>query len=212
MIGAMVLHCVGINLARCKSFSSSSRDHSVFLILGSSHSNQRALHCLADLRWSNEAIRDHWFFPYFITAALRISSYTRIKAIENKRKPRLEAHFEVFFRLNFQDLSLIITSVFRHTPPLIMILGILGGFSRQLAVEKSGKSPRKRRNLSWITSKKPSVTSPQPSFHSTLLLSANYWAERRATDRRYATALFRDVTFSRTCFTHIRERTPSGIN
>lgn len=33
-----------------------------------------ALHCLADLRCSREAIRDHWFFPYFITAALRISS------------------------------------------------------------------------------------------------------------------------------------------
>lgn len=33
-----------------------------------------ALHCLADLRCSREAIRDHWFLPYFITAALRISS------------------------------------------------------------------------------------------------------------------------------------------
>lgn len=33
-----------------------------------------ALHCLADLRCSREAMRDHWFFPYFITAALRISS------------------------------------------------------------------------------------------------------------------------------------------
>lgn len=33
-----------------------------------------ALHCLADLRCSRDAIRDHWFFPYFITAALRISS------------------------------------------------------------------------------------------------------------------------------------------
>jgi hypothetical protein len=34
-----------------------------FLIEGSSHSYQRALHCLADLRCSSEAIRDHWFFP-----------------------------------------------------------------------------------------------------------------------------------------------------
>ena len=41
---------------------------------GSSHSYQRALHCLADLRESREAMRDHWFLPYFITAALRISS------------------------------------------------------------------------------------------------------------------------------------------
>jgi hypothetical protein len=29
---------------------------------------------LADLRVSNDAMRDHWFLPYFITAALRISS------------------------------------------------------------------------------------------------------------------------------------------
>lgn len=34
-----------------------------------------ALHCFADLRCNKEAIRDHWFFPYFITAALRISSW-----------------------------------------------------------------------------------------------------------------------------------------
>lgn len=33
-----------------------------------------ALHCLADFLCSNEAIRDHWFLPYFITAAFRISS------------------------------------------------------------------------------------------------------------------------------------------
>ena len=34
-----------------------------------------ALHCLADLRCSKDAILDHWFLPYFITAALRISSF-----------------------------------------------------------------------------------------------------------------------------------------
>ena len=33
-----------------------------------------ALHCLADLRCRSEAILDHWFLPYFMTAALRISS------------------------------------------------------------------------------------------------------------------------------------------
>ena len=90
MMGAMVLHWVGISLARCNNFSSSSRLHSVFLMLGSSHSNHRDLHCLADFLWRREAIRDHWFFPYFMTAALRISS-----------------------------------SVFLHTPPLIIIRGIL---------------------------------------------------------------------------------------
>jgi len=41
---------------------------------GSSHSYQRALHCLADLRTRREEIRAHWFLPYFITAAFRISS------------------------------------------------------------------------------------------------------------------------------------------
>lgn len=59
IIGAIVRHWVGINLAICSNRSSSSRDHSVFLMLGSSHSYQRALHCLADFRCSNEAIRDH---------------------------------------------------------------------------------------------------------------------------------------------------------
>ena len=38
-MGAIVLHCVGISLAKCNNFSSSSRLHSVFLILGSNHSN-----------------------------------------------------------------------------------------------------------------------------------------------------------------------------
>ena len=34
----------------------------------------RALHCLADLRTMSDAMRAHWFLPYFMTAALRISS------------------------------------------------------------------------------------------------------------------------------------------
>lgn len=37
-MGAMVRHCVGMSLAKCRSFSSSSRVHSVFLMLGSNHS------------------------------------------------------------------------------------------------------------------------------------------------------------------------------
>ena len=41
---------------------------------GSSHSYQRALHCLADLRTRREEIRAHWFLPYFMTAAFKISS------------------------------------------------------------------------------------------------------------------------------------------
>mmetsp|Transcript_14021 Transcript_14021/g.37875 ORF Transcript_14021/g.37875 Transcript_14021/m.37875 type:complete len:206 (+) Transcript_14021:2102-2719(+) len=73
-MGAMVRHCVGMSLAKCNSFSSSSRVHSVFLMLGSSHSNHLALHCFADLRTSRDEMRAHWFRPYFITAALRISS------------------------------------------------------------------------------------------------------------------------------------------
>jgi len=33
------------------------------------------LHCLADFLWRREAIRLHWFLPYFMMAALRISSW-----------------------------------------------------------------------------------------------------------------------------------------
>merc|ERR1719319_1889137 len=90
MMGAMVRHWVGISLVRCSSFSSSSFAHSVFLIEGSSHSNHRALHCLALFLWSKEAILLHWFLPYFITAAFMISS-----------------------------------SVFLHTPPLIITRGMV---------------------------------------------------------------------------------------
>lgn len=48
--------------------------------------HQRALHCFGDFLERREATRAHWFLPYFMTAALRISS-----------------------------------SVFFHTPPLIMM-------------------------------------------------------------------------------------------
>ena len=37
---------------------------------------QRALHCLADFLCNSDAILDHWFNPYFMTAAFNISSYT----------------------------------------------------------------------------------------------------------------------------------------
>lgn len=73
-IGAIVRHCVGINFARCRSFSSSSFDHSIFRMPGSSHSDHRALHCLGVFRASSEETRAHWFRPYFETEALRISS------------------------------------------------------------------------------------------------------------------------------------------
>ena len=51
--------------------------HSIEIIFSiwSQITNHLALHCLADFRWSNEAIRDHWFLPYFITADFKISSY-----------------------------------------------------------------------------------------------------------------------------------------
>lgn len=45
-MGAMVRHCVGMSFARCSSFSSSSRVHSVFLMLGSSHSYLHQAHRL----------------------------------------------------------------------------------------------------------------------------------------------------------------------
>lgn len=66
-MGAMVRHWVGINLARCSSFSSSSRDHSTLRIPGSSHSTQRALHCFGVFLARSEDTRAHWFRPYFET-------------------------------------------------------------------------------------------------------------------------------------------------
>lgn len=54
-----------------------------------------ALHCLADLRCSRDAIRDHWFFPYFITAALRISS-----CVNNQIR---QTHY-IYYGLNFLSL------------------------------------------------------------------------------------------------------------
>ena len=90
--GAMVRHWHGYNFAKCSNFSSSSRVHSVFLIEGSSHSYQRALHCFADFLLSKEATLAHWFLPYFMTAAFKISS-----------------------------------SVFFHTPPLIMKRMVVDG-------------------------------------------------------------------------------------
>merc|ERR1719188_2827216 len=102
----MVLHCVGMSLARCNSFSSSSLLHSVFLMLGSSHSNHLALHCLALFLCNRDAILDHWFFPYFMTAAFMISS-----------------------------------SVFRHTPPLIITRGMVADYnSLSCRSESSNKS------------------------------------------------------------------------
>jgi hypothetical protein len=73
-MGAIVRHCVGINFARCSNFSSSSLDHSILRMPGSSHSDHRALHCLGVFRARSEDTRAHWFRPYFETEALRISS------------------------------------------------------------------------------------------------------------------------------------------
>ena len=70
----MVRHWQGYNLAKCNNFSSSSRVHSVFFIEGSNHSYHLALHCLALFLFNNDATRAHWFLPYFMTAAFRISS------------------------------------------------------------------------------------------------------------------------------------------
>ena len=88
----MVRHWQGYNFAKCNNFSSSSLVHSVFLMLGSSHSYHLALHCLADFLFNKEATLAHWFLPYFMTAAFKISS-----------------------------------SVFFHTPPLIMIRMVVDG-------------------------------------------------------------------------------------
>ena len=102
--GAIVRHWQGYNLAKCNNFSSSSLVHSVFLIDGSSHSYHRALHCLALFLFSKEATLAHWFLPYFMTAAFKISS-----------------------------------SVFFHTPPLIMM--------RILAYGRRG--PRAPGSICW---------------------------------------------------------------
>ena len=66
------LHWLGKTLASWRSFSSSVLLHYVFLMLGSSHSYHLCLHCLADFLCSKDDIRDHWFKPYFMMAALRI--------------------------------------------------------------------------------------------------------------------------------------------
>lgn len=73
MIIAMVLHCVGNNLAKCRSFFSSLH-HSIFSMLGSSRSYHLALDCFANFLCSSEVILDHSLFPQFITTAFRISS------------------------------------------------------------------------------------------------------------------------------------------
>jgi len=44
------------------------------------------LHCFADFRCNKEAIRDHWFKPYFITAAFRISSFIKWKIVEQSQE------------------------------------------------------------------------------------------------------------------------------
>ena len=135
----MVRHWQGYNLAKCNNFSSSSLVHSVFFIEGSSHSYHLALHCLADFRFKREATLAHWFLPYFMTAAFKISS-----------------------------------SVFFHTPPLIMILMVascagargrpvywwkwwaLGALSvaRRAALQRLGwrRSPPRRGRRGWGTS------------------------------------------------------------
>lgn len=50
-------------------------------MLGSNHSYQRALQSLGDLRTSKDEILAHWFLPYFITAAFKISSCLIIENI-----------------------------------------------------------------------------------------------------------------------------------
>lgn len=83
-IGAIVLHCVGINFARWSNFSSSSFDHSIFRMPGSSHSDHRALHCFGVFRASRDDTRAHWLRPYFETEALRISSSMLVLESVNK--------------------------------------------------------------------------------------------------------------------------------
>lgn len=46
----------------------------LLLLLAAVAAYHLALHCLADLRTMSEEIRAHWLRPYFMTAALRISS------------------------------------------------------------------------------------------------------------------------------------------
>ena len=179
-MGAMVRHWVGMSLARCSSFSSSSRVHSVFLMLGSSHSYHRALHCLADFRTSRDEMRAHWFSPYFITAALRISSCTAPRpgvtalhlCLENKKDKLYSPPFQT--RRPHQPLTPAPfrhavdhrsprpawagrTSVFFHTPPLIMILILRLAFAAGAGAAAARPPPpagaapalRRRSRRSW---------------------------------------------------------------
>lgn len=67
--------------------------------------HQRALHCFADFRTSSEEIRAHWLSPYFITAALRISS-CRCKGIQRgtgglspSRSPHVQQRLKAYLRV-----------------------------------------------------------------------------------------------------------------
>lgn len=122
MMGAMVRHCVGMSFARWSSFSSSSLVHSVFLMEGSSHSYQRALHCLADLRTSSELMRAHWLRPYFMTAALRISSCCRMIVVQWCGEVLAATQ-----AVGTQSHASARTSVFFHTPPRIRIFMVMFG-------------------------------------------------------------------------------------
>ena len=70
----MVRHWEGSWTTRERRRSSSSGDHSVFLMDGSSHSCHRALACLALFLPSSDATRPHWWNPNLVTAAFKISS------------------------------------------------------------------------------------------------------------------------------------------
>ena len=59
MIGAIVRHWQGNIRTRWSNFSSSYLDHSVFLIEGSNHSYQRALHSFEVFRTKRELILLH---------------------------------------------------------------------------------------------------------------------------------------------------------
>ena len=63
----------------------------------SAASAERTLHCLADLRGNNDATRDQLLRPYFMTAALRISSSVFFQAPPRKTSLIFLALLRVLF-------------------------------------------------------------------------------------------------------------------
>ena len=97
-----------------------SRVHSVFLIAGSSHSYQRALHCLALLRTSSDEMRAHWFRPYLEGGCRRRGEGSRGWQGGGVSRAGRHGARVAMKQPHFITAALrISSSVFFHTPPLM---------------------------------------------------------------------------------------------